>query len=236
MDDSGRTTMLFLCPLSDRWSLFFGAQVVYHPPLTVDKVRYMEDRMEHVDFVDRLSSDPIITAVKSDEGLEKSFEADSQAVFILYGEVTSIPKIVAKIKEHGKIAMVHIDLINGLSSKTAAVDYIKEYTDADGIITTNVPLMQYAKKIGLNTILRYFVLDSIALDNIRKQSQPGMVQPDIIEILPGIILPSVISKINTITRVPIMTGGLITTKNEVLSALNGGAVAISTTNEEVWFL
>ncbi|MQN01071.1 MAG: glycerol-3-phosphate responsive antiterminator [Lachnospiraceae bacterium] len=192
--------------------------------------------MDHREFIDRISADPIITAAKSDEGLEKSFKADSEAVFILYGEVATIPGIVKKIKEHNKIAMVHIDLINGLSSKTAAVDFIRRYTDADGIITTKVPLMQYARKLGLNTVLRYFVLDSIALDNIKKQSQPGMVQSDIIEILPGVILPSVIKQIDEISRVPIMAGGLIRTKDEVLSALNGGAVAISTTNEKVWFL
>lgn len=192
--------------------------------------------MEHREFIERISEDPIITAVKSDKGLEKSFQADSQAVFILYGDVATIPRIVGKIKEHGKIAMVHMDLINGLSAKTAAVDFIREYTDADGIITTKASLMQYAKKLGLNTVLRYFVLDSIAFENIRKESQPGMVQPDIIEILPGVILPTVISEINRITRVPIMTGGLISTKEEVISALNGGASAISTTNEAVWFL
>ncbi|MEE8836766.1 MAG: glycerol-3-phosphate responsive antiterminator [Eubacteriales bacterium] len=192
--------------------------------------------MEHREFIDRICDDPIITAVKNDAGLEKSFKADSKAVFILYGEVATIPGIVRKIKAHDKIAMVHLDLINGLSSKTAAVDFIRKYTEADGIITTKVPLMQYARKLGLNTVLRYFVLDSIALENIRKQAQPGMVQPDIIEILPGVILPSVIKQIDEISRVPIMAGGLIRTKGEVLSALNGGAVAISTTNEEAWFL
>jgi len=191
--------------------------------------------MEHREFIERISEDPIITAVKSDKGLEKSFQADSQAVFILYGDVAAIPHIVEKIKEHGKIAMVHMDLINGLSAKTAAVDFIRKYTDADGIITTKASLMQYAKKLGLNTVLRYFVLDSMAFENIKKESQPGMAQPDMIEILPGVILPSVIHEINSIARVPVIAGGLISTKEEVISALNGGASAISTTNEKVWF-
>lgn len=192
--------------------------------------------MEHREFIERISEEPVITAVKSDEGLEKAFQADSQAVFILYGDAATIPDIVKKVREHGKIAMVHIDLINGLSAKTAAVDFIRKYTEADGIITTKASLMQYAKKLGLNTVLRYFVLDSMAFENIRKESQPGMVQPDIIEFLPGVILPSVISEINHITRVPIMAGGLISTKEEIISALNGGATAVSTTNENAWFL
>lgn len=192
--------------------------------------------MEHREFIERLSTEPIITAVKNDEGLEKSFKAASEAVFILYGDVATIPDIVKKIKDHGKIAMVHLDLVNGLSAKTAAVDYVKRFTEADGIITTKVPLIQYARNLELNTVLRYFVLDSIAVSNIEKQSLPGMVQPDVIEILPGVLLPSVISRINSLCRVPVMAGGLISTKEEVMSALRGGAAAVSTTNERVWFM
>ena len=44
--------------------------------------------------------------------------------------------MVKKIKDAGKLAMVHIDLIAGLSGKEVAVDYIKQETLADGIIST----------------------------------------------------------------------------------------------------
>lgn len=192
--------------------------------------------MDHNEFIDKLSYNPVVAAAKSDEGLERSFETESEVVFILYGDITNIPEIVRRVKDHGKAAVVHMDLINGLSSKTAAVDYIRQFTEADGIITTKSGMMQYARRLGLNTVLRFFVIDSLALENIRKQSQPGVVQPDVIEILPGIILPSVIRDINSITRVPVMAGGLIRTKEEVMSALDGGALAVSTTNEKVWFV
>lgn len=62
------------------------------------------------------------------------------------------------------------------------------------------------------------------------------MQPDAIEILPGIVVPKVIKKINAISRVPVIAGGLITDKEDVMNALSSGAIGISSTNQDVWFL
>ncbi len=68
---------------------------------------------------------PIITAVKEERGLEQCLTLDNSIVFVLFGDVCSIPGIVRRAREAGKLVFVHIDLIAGLSGKEAAVDYIK---------------------------------------------------------------------------------------------------------------
>ncbi len=188
------------------------------------------------EFIEKVEDNPIIAAIKDDEGLQTSLTTETGVIFILYGDICTIPDIVKKIKDAGKTAMVHVDLINGLSSKDIALDFIRQSTEADGIITTKSNLIPHAKELGLNTILRYFVLDSMALVNIEKGARNGVVQPDFIEFLPGIILPEMIRKINSISRVPVIAGGLISDKSGVMNALSNGAVAISTTNQKVWFL
>lgn len=188
------------------------------------------------EFIEKVEDNPIIAAVKDDEGLQTSLTTETGVIFILYGDICTIPDIVKKIKDAGKTAMVHVDLISGLSSKDIALDFIRQSTEADGIITTKSNLIPHAKELGLNTILRYFVLDSMALVNIEKGARNGVVQPDFIEFLPGIILPEMIRKINSISRVPVIAGGLISNKSGVMNALSNGAVAISTTNQKVWFL
>ena len=42
---------------------------------------------------------------------------DIRVVFILFGDVCSIREIVKTIKDAGKIAMVHVDLISGLKQQ-----------------------------------------------------------------------------------------------------------------------
>lgn len=186
------------------------------------------------EFLERLENNPIVASIKDDEGLKLSLRSDVEIIFILYGDICSLPRIVSKIKAAGRIAMVHVDLIDGLSNKEASLDYIKNVAKADGILTTKANLISYGKKIGLYTIHRYFVLDSIALYNIEKQSKSNVL-PDLIEILPGVIVPKLMRKITSLSKVPVMAGGLITEKEDVILALKNGAVAVSTTNQGLWF-
>ncbi len=185
------------------------------------------------DIEDAVFSSPIITAIKDDAGLEKSLSCESQVIFILYGDIVSLPEIVEKIKKAGKVAIVHMDLITGLSAKEIAVDFIHKNTAADGIISTKANLIQRGKALGLFTIHRFFMIDSMALNNMKKQLHN--CKPDMIEILPA-LLPKIVTRICKSSPVPVITGGLISDKEDVLAMLNAGAVAISSTNPEVWEL
>ena len=103
-------------------------------------------------------------------------------------------------------AMVHIDLINGLSGKEIDVDFIQKFTRADGIITTKPALIKRARELELSTILRFFVIDSMAYSSIEKQLRS--VKPDYIEILPA-LMPKVVSRICRISKVPVIKRGEI---------------------------
>ena len=187
------------------------------------------------EFLEKIEASPIIAAVKDDRELARALQSDVDVVFILYGDVCTIPMIVDRIKETGRTAMVHLDLVSGLSPKEISIDYIRMRTRADGIITTRANLIRHARESGLATILRYFVLDSLALINIEKQSQQRHAsQPDLIEILPGVISPKVLSRICQMSRVPVIAGGLIHDREDVMNALNAGAIAISTSTPDVW--
>lgn len=180
---------------------------------------------------DIFEANPVIAAVKDMGDIEKCASSDIKVVFILFGDICSIPDIIAKVKEAGQMAVVHIDLITGLGSKEVAVDYIRTNTQADGIISTKPALVRRGKELGLFTVLRYFLIDSMALENIKIQQ--NSVKPDVIEVLPG-LMPDVIRSICRHSRVPVIAGGLIKDKKSVLDALAAGAICVSSTNHNVW--
>ncbi len=183
-------------------------------------------------FYELMEANPVIAAVKDDKGLDTLHTCeDVRVVFTLYGDICSIPRIVERIKAAGKIAIVHVDLIEGLSGKEAIVDFIREYTKADGIISTKPALIKRGKELGLYTILRIFILDSMAFENIRKQM--SVAKPDALEILPG-LMPKIIKRVCRMARVPVIAGGLISEKEDVVAALGAGAISVSTTNPDVW--
>ena len=181
-----------------------------------------------------LEMNPIIAAVKDMQGLEKCcLLSDIKIVFILFGDICTLQDIVEKTKSSGKLAFVHVDLINGFSAKEIVVDYVSRNTEADGIISTKPQLIKRAQELGLKSIMRFFLLDSMALSNISRQLD--IVTPDCIEILPG-LMPKIIQRLSKRVKVPVIAGGLIAEKEDVVHALDAGAISVSTTNPTVWAL
>ncbi|MFA6808040.1 MAG: glycerol-3-phosphate responsive antiterminator [Eubacteriales bacterium] len=185
------------------------------------------------DFLAKLNEMPIVASVKDEEGLNNALDSECGVVFIIYGDICSIGRIVSKVKESGKIAIVHIDFIEGLASREIAVRYIKENTSADGIISTKPGLIKAAKGMDLIAIQRYFLIDSISLNNFKKQIEHEYV--DAVEILPG-VMPKIIKKIVSSCHAPIIIGGFISDKEDVMVGLQSGAIAVSSTKKDIWFL
>lgn len=184
-------------------------------------------------FYDTLAQNPIIAAVKDPEGLEACLQEENiQVVFILFGDICTIPALVERVHRTGKLAFVHVDLIAGLSGKEIAVDFIHRSTLADGILSTRMPSIRRGRELGLHTVLRVFLIDSIALSSLEKLEG---VQPEFIEIMPG-VMPKVIRKVRKLTAIPVLAGGLIADKEDVMGALDAGAVAVSTTDPAIWRL
>lgn len=93
--------------------------------------------------------------------------------------------------------------------------------------------MIHAKQFDLFCIQRLFILDSQALKTGFASTK--QIVPDAIEVMPGII-PSVISEISVDVHQPVIAGGLVKTKEEVINALKSGAIAVSTSEKSLWFI
>lgn len=184
------------------------------------------------EFFDLIEANPVIAAIKDDQGLAECCVCEEvKVVFILYGDICNINRIVEQVKAADKIAIVHVDLIGGLNGKEVAVDFIKHHTYADGIISTKPALIKRGKELNLYTTLRIFILDSMAFENIQKQM--CIAKPDMIEILPG-LMPKIITRISKMVKIPVIAGGLISEKEDVVAALSAGAISVSSTNPQVW--
>lgn len=183
-------------------------------------------------MLERLMNMPVIAAVKNTEGLERAIGSPSSVVFVLSGDICNIGLIVKQIKAADKLALVHLDLISGLASREISVRFLRENTAADGIISTKAPLIRCAKEMGLITVQRHFLLDSMSLENAEKHIREQTA--DFNEILPG-VMPKIIRRCVSGTNMPIIAGGMIADKEDIVLALSAGATAVSTTKESLWF-
>ena len=75
------------------------------------------------------------------------------------------------------------------------------------------------------------ILDSLSLNNLSGQLEQG--KPDLWRSCPA-SCPRVITEISTRTRVPVIAGGLLRDKADVMAAMRAGASAVSTSAPELW--
>ena len=181
-------------------------------------------------LIDLLEQSPVLPAVKDEDALPRALRCESRVVFLLGGDLLSIRHWIDLTHKAGKQAAVHLDLVGGLAPREVAVDWLQQQ-GADGIISTRPHLIRRGRELGLLSVLRVFAIDSKAVGNLQKETE--MVTPDVIEILPG-TLPRVIERLSKKIPVPLIAGGLMTDKSDIVSALQAGALCASTSDEELW--
>ena len=169
--------------------------------------------MRHA-LVTTLENTPVIPAVKTPEELPAALRAEGGVVFLLCGDILNIGELIARIHAANRRAVVHADLVAGLAPREIAVDFL-----------------QCWRELGLLTVLRAFVIDSKAIESLAREAESAA--PDVVEMLPA-PMPRVVRRLAQSLRAPLIAGGLITDKEDVLAALSAGALCVSTSDETLW--
>ena len=89
--------------------------------------------------------------------------------------------------------------------------YIQDVIGAQGIISTKGSTIRNANKIGLKTIQRIFIVDTLSLTKSIENCKT--TKPNAVEIMPG-IMPSIIKQLVEEIEFPIIAGGLIQTRED----------------------
>ncbi len=182
-------------------------------------------------FSDYMKENPIIAGIKDINNLDDAVNSDCKIIFLLCGSIFNLKESVEKVKAKGKLVFIHIDLLEGFSKDSVALKYISDKIKPDGIISTKNTQLKVAKSLGLLTVQRIFIIDSLSIESAIKASQA--IDPDAIEIMPG-IMSRIIKKVSSELNMPLIVGGLVSKKEDISNAINNGALGVSTSAKELW--
>ncbi|HOI63221.1 MAG TPA: glycerol-3-phosphate responsive antiterminator [Mesotoga sp.] len=158
-------------------------------------------------------------------------EVDPRTVFFLNGGLFEIQDRINEFKAAGKSVFVDIDFISGLSGDEDSVLFLKK-CGIDGIITAKIRISKQAISLGMNSLLRFFALDSRAVDKGIQQILSNGVKN--IEILPGLVSTKVAPRIRAmVPDVNLVAAGLIDTSEE-LDLLKKYVDGVSTSSTVLW--
>ena len=189
--------------------------------------------MASISLIDLFVENPVIAAIRGEDELDEVLKHKSQVVFILSSNICTVEESCKKLKDAGKNVFLHMDLVEGLRSDHAGIHYILEHIAPTGVISTKSTPIRLAHAAGLHTIQRTFMLDSSALKTSIQNA--SSCQPDFVEVLPG-ICPQIIAMVQEHIQVPIIAGGFVQDKRDVMAALRAGAIAVSTSQSSLWSL
>ena len=106
-------------------------------------------------FYDAVLASPVIAAVKDPDQLEDCLTLENiRVVFLLFGDVCTIGGMVARAKDAGKVVLVHVDLIAGLS-------YSANGSEVDTVIINGQITMENRKILTVDEKLVYGKIQDI---------------------------------------------------------------------------
>ena len=176
---------------------------------------------------------PVIPAPRTLEDFQFALQqTESLCIILLFGDINTLPDLLAQAKKANKCLIVHMDLLEGIGKDKAGIKFLM-HLGVNAIITTKPHLVKSVRgEEGMIVIQRLFLVDSEALRT--GISAINSCKPDAVEVLPASIPASSVRYLQAQTGLPILAGGLLHTREDVLTALRHGLSAISASKRELW--
>ncbi len=174
---------------------------------------------------------PIIASITKPEQIEAILKSNVKRVNLMTGDLMTLSAIVSDLHKSGKQVHVHLEMVNGLGRDFSTVQYLSKTFGIDGIISTKSSMIAAARQVGIRSIQRIFGIDTAAIETAIKMI--GQVQPDEVELMPG-LMPRVIKDLKQKIDCPLIVGGLIRHEEEIRQALVCGADYVSIGDKRYW--
>ena len=180
-----------------------------------------------------LAESPVIAAVRDWDHLHRALSSPAAVVFILDATLADLAARVAACREKGKLPFVHLDMVAGLSKDQAAIEYLAAAVGPEGLITTKPALIKPAREAGFLTVERIFLVDSLSVQTGTKLVLAH--HPDFVELMPG-TMPEVVAAFRReVEPIPVIAGGMIVRKEQIIDLMRAGTTAVSTSRPELWW-
>lgn len=183
-------------------------------------------------IAERLRGWPVIPAVRTPDDARIAVAQPGAAVLVFKGTVFTLREIVGGCGSQRPV-MVHVDLLEGVGKDEAGLRLLLEW-GVSGVASTRAHLVRTARKIGLVAIQRVFAVDSDALSTGLAAAREAA--PHAVEVLPGLMVPHLVSHLGHDLGLPIIGAGLIRTPDHARRILEAGAVGVSSSARDLWGL
>jgi len=181
-------------------------------------------------FVERLRDRPCCAAVTAPDQLDAAADSGAPIVFVLRGNGLELGATVDRVHAAGKLVAAHLDLVDGVRADPRGVAWLVR-AGVDAVITSHGQLTPVIRSEGAIAIQRLLLSRRSYFDTA--VAAISRSEPDLVEVLPGVILPAVAPLLPSFGA-PILAGGFVRTATDARSVLAAGAIGFTTSTCELW--
>lgn len=179
---------------------------------------------------EQLFRHPVMASLYGVDALAQFLAGPCPVGIVANVALPDMENVVSRAAAAGKFIFVNIDNCDGLAQDRGGVEYLRKI-GTPGLITTRTALIQRANALGMVTMQKVFVTDRSTLPrsvNAVQQSKPHLTQ-----LMPWPVISSIPA--NELTQLsPYVAAGFITTTEDVVAAIKGGAKAVSSSDVALW--
>lgn len=184
-------------------------------------------------LLSQMTRTKVIPVVESRAQLAQVLEhTRRRAVLLRHCNLFDCAPLLDSAQRRGYTFYVNADHIDGINADTAGLQYLAEHLHISGIISNNPKVLVWGKNVGLETIQRIFAVDSTGLEAALETVDTRAV--DLLDISPALVIPHILSQLETGPSLPFIGSGLITTQGQIQMILKSGAIGVTVLRSELW--
>lgn len=175
----------------------------------------------------------IIPAIYNHKKMKIFLESDLKYGILMNFQLAQLEDLVKIMKKNNKKVLIHSELIKGLSSDEYGAIYLIQSLNVDGIISSKPKVIEVCRKRSVLGIYRFFLKDTISLEQSIEIG--NRLRPQYVEILPSAcydLIPYIKERLNC----EVLMGGLIKDADLAKKCFQHGALALTTSDVELWSL
>lgn len=174
----------------------------------------------------------IIPSIKQRKELDLFFKTRYPIGLISDSHIGNLKALSELYKKHNKKVLVNTELLGGFLPDKTGLKLLKNMYYVDGIISSNAQVINMSKSVGLFTVERFFLLDSVAFNNVLKTLTKSSA--DVVELLPSLVAYDYHKTIVDACKKPILVGGFINSRERVKLAENLKFSGVTTSSQNAW--
>ena len=174
----------------------------------------------------------MIPSIRRLNDLEVALKSSREIVLLTEANIANLQSLVEMVHQNGKDAWVNLELLGGFGRDQVGMKLLKNYYRVDGVMSTDSTKLGMARRCGLVTVQRFFIVDSRGFDTSLRILESAKV--DAAEVLPAVAALGFVDELKRVSRIPLLAGGFIQTAEMIEKVQRAGFAGITISKKAFW--